>query len=413
LARIEQIRLDSPETSTDNPPAPAEAGPEPEASVGGVASAAEDRAGTARYAGGRRIVFLDCVRGVAASIVVVEHFFGLHGQRAVGAGAGPGSYSRWSVEYLSLGRIGVVAFFLVSGYVIPLSLERQTQRTFWVRRFFRLYPVYWVALAAYLIFAWDNASDAGSVTVLGVLAGLLMIQGAIGVTSILPPGWTLGIELVFYGQSAVAAARRWLNRAMHLGWFWLGCFFLQSLGSHVSGHDLHPTLALLLFTASLGHALHLRDQEGSRAWRWLFAAGAILVPIGSVLGQGRTPASQWGWQPLSYGLSWFVGVGLFCAFYALRDRDFGRVLTWLGMISYSVYLTHPTVFALAASIWGRTSLTTLLVAFPAVVLVSWALFITVERPSIEIGRRFSRRARPAPPAVPPPQETAVATTIEA
>jgi peptidoglycan/LPS O-acetylase OafA/YrhL len=58
-------------------------------------------------------------------------------------------------------------------------------------------------------------------------------------------------------------------------------------------------------------------------------------------------------------------------------------------------------------------LTTLLVAFPAVVLVSWALFITVERPSIEIGRRFSRRARPAPPAVPPPQETAVATTIEA
>jgi peptidoglycan/LPS O-acetylase OafA/YrhL len=344
--------------------------------------------------------------------VVLEHFFGLHGQHATGAGSAPGAYSTWSVEYLSLGRIGVVAFFLVSGYVIPLSLARQTQRTFWIRRFFRLYPVYWVALAAYMIVAWDTASDAGSVTVLGVLAGVVMIQGAVGVTSILPPGWTLGIELMFYGQSALAAAKRWLNRAIHLGWFWLGCFFVQSLGSELSGHDLHPTVALLLFTASLGHALHLRDQENSCAWRWLFAGGAILVPVGSMLGQGQTPASQWGWQPLSYGLSWFVGVALFCVFYVLRDHDFGRSLTWLGMISYSLYLTHPTVFALAASIWGRTSLTTLLVALSAVPLVSWALFVAVERPSIDLGRRFSRKARPAPPVVVPPPDAAVVTTIE-
>jgi peptidoglycan/LPS O-acetylase OafA/YrhL len=71
-------------------------------------------------------------------------------------------------------------------------------------------------------------------------------------------------------------------------------------------------------------------------------------------------------------------------------------LTWLGAISYSVYLTHPTVFAAAASIWGRTSLATLIVGLAAVPLVSWALFMTVERPSIRAGRRLSRRPKPQP-----------------
>jgi peptidoglycan/LPS O-acetylase OafA/YrhL len=370
--------------------------PEPAPSADGEAAAGGAAVTAARYAGGRRIVFLDCVRGVAASIVVLEHFFGLHGQRATGAGASPGTLSRWSVEYLSLGRIGVVAFFLVSGYVIPLSLERQSQRTFWIRRFFRLYPVYWLAVAAYIAVSWDALTDAGSLSASRVALNFLMVQGAIGVVSLLPPGWTLGIELVFYVQSAAGAAKRWLDRAVHLGWLWLGIFLLQSVGTHVSGHDLHPTLALLLFTAALGHALHLRDEHGSRTWQWLFLGGALCVPVGAALGQGRTPASEWGWQPLSYGGSWFVGVALFCVFYALRNRDLGRGLTWLGAISYSVYLVHPTVFAAVASIWGRTSLTTLVVGLVAVPLVSWALFRTVERPSIQMGRRLSRRPKPKP-----------------
>jgi peptidoglycan/LPS O-acetylase OafA/YrhL len=367
--------------------------PEREASAEAIGGAAVR---ASRYAEGRRIVFLDCVRGVAASIVVLEHFFGLHTQHGTGLGSRPGTWGRWSVEYLSLGRVGVVAFFLVSGYVIPLSLERQSQRTFWIRRFFRLYPVYWLAVAAYVAVSWDALTDAGSLSAQRVVLNVLMVQGAIGVVSILPPGWTLGIELVFYVQSAATALRRLLDKAVQLGWFWRGFFLLLCVGSHVSGHDLHPTFALLLFTAALGHSLHLRDEHRSRAWRWLFPAGAVVVPIGAALSQGRTPASEWGWQPLSYGLSWFVGVALFCAFYALRDRDLGRGLTWLGAISYSVYLTHPTVFALVAKLWGRTSFATLVVGLVAVPLVSWALFVGVERPSIKAGRHLSRRPKPKP-----------------
>src|SRR5918911_2905418 len=239
----------------------AERSSDAEAATGGAAVTA------ARYAEGRRIVFLDCVRGVAASIVVLEHFFGLHTQHGTGASSTPGTWGRWSLEYLSLGRVGVVAFFLVSGYVIPLSLERQSQRTFWIRRFFRLYPVYWLATAGYVAVSWHALSDAGSLSAPHVVLNLLMIQGAIGAVSLLPPGWTLGIELVFYVQSAATALRRLLDRAVQLGWFWLGFFLLLCIGSHVSGHDLHPTFALLLFTAAPRPSLHLRDEPPSPARR--------------------------------------------------------------------------------------------------------------------------------------------------
>ena len=49
-------------------------------------------------------------------------------------------------------------FFLVSGYIIPASLERKgSVRGFWVSRAFRLYPLYIVGIAVSLL-AWKSAS---------------------------------------------------------------------------------------------------------------------------------------------------------------------------------------------------------------------------------------------------------------
>jgi peptidoglycan/LPS O-acetylase OafA/YrhL len=51
-------------------------------------------------------------------------------------------------------------FFLVSGYIVPASLERRgSVRGFWVSRVFRLYPLYLFALSA-MIVLW--ASGIGS-----------------------------------------------------------------------------------------------------------------------------------------------------------------------------------------------------------------------------------------------------------
>src|SRR5262245_53819945 len=86
-----------------------------------------------------RLAFLDCARALAAAFVVLAH--GL--QVCV-----PG-FLDWSLANLELGRSGVVFFLLISGFIIPPSLEQSgSPGRFWLRRFFRLFPAYWLSIAA-------------------------------------------------------------------------------------------------------------------------------------------------------------------------------------------------------------------------------------------------------------------------
>ena len=346
--------------------------PQQAAQRGVPATAAVDRT--------TRIAFLEGVRGVAASMVVLQHL--LAGESA--------AYRDWTRHHLDLGRVGVVAFFLVSGYVIPLSLSGQTLRTFAVRRFFRLYPVYWVALPLYALVHLDPIGT--HVTVALLVLNIAMAQGLVGAVSILPPAWTLSIELIFYAQSAAAKTRRLLDAAVHAGWAWLALYLALCAVERATLVDMPTTLPMLLYVASVGHALHRRDAGGSRTWIPLLAAGAVAVPVGAYVGVDGSGE----WPPFTYGVSFLVGIAVFAAFYARRARSFGRPLVLLGAISYAVYLFHPIVHDVLRRIAGMPRGIPFVAAdLVAVAVVAWVVHRFLERPSIGIGRRFTGRRRAA------------------
>jgi len=83
-------------------------------------------------AGGReRFQFLDVARGAAALLVVFEH--GLHACL-------PG-YLEFSRDHVYIVQAAVLGFFMVSGFVIPMSLENgKSNAVFWLRRFFPPIP---------------------------------------------------------------------------------------------------------------------------------------------------------------------------------------------------------------------------------------------------------------------------------
>src|SRR5579864_4968448 len=88
----------------------------------------------ARASSPDRLPFLDVLRGLAALAVVVEH--GL-------AVTVPG-YLDFSLGFFDMGQWGVTLFLLISGFIIPVTLERGGSNfKFWVNRFFRLFPLYW------------------------------------------------------------------------------------------------------------------------------------------------------------------------------------------------------------------------------------------------------------------------------
>src|SRR5262249_50028700 len=89
--------------------------------------------------GAHRLAFLDALRGLAAFTVILEHM----GQNISAC------YASFAFSVFVLGNFGLMIFFLCSGFIIPVSLERQASlRHFWIRRFFRLFPLYWFCIAA-------------------------------------------------------------------------------------------------------------------------------------------------------------------------------------------------------------------------------------------------------------------------
>src|SRR5579859_5107277 len=86
---------------------------------------------------GRRLAWLDALRGFAALCVVFDH----------GSTLLLLPVRTFLYHWFNLGQYGVFVFFLVSGYIIPASLERKgSVRGFWISRAFRLYPMFLVAL---------------------------------------------------------------------------------------------------------------------------------------------------------------------------------------------------------------------------------------------------------------------------
>src|ERR1700756_4780825 len=86
---------------------------------------------------GSRLAWLDALRGFAALCVVFDH----------GSTLLLLPVRSFLYQWLGRGQYGVFVFFLVSGYIVPASLERKgSVRSFWISRAFRLYPMFLVAL---------------------------------------------------------------------------------------------------------------------------------------------------------------------------------------------------------------------------------------------------------------------------
>ena len=316
----------------------------------------------------RKIEFLEAVRGIAAAIVVIQHVLA----------ANFPTYLTASMHSLDLGRVGVVAFFLVSGYVIPLSLKHQSVGVFAARRFYRLYPVYWVALGLFC-FIHNFTGVIPGQTPLAVLTNIFMVQGLIGLASILPPAWTLSLELVFYGQAVAAKILRISRFLSHAGWFWLALYLLLCVAARLVGKDLPITFPLLLFVASVGHSVYLRDQRMPNNLGRFLWVGAFVIPVGSVF--SVDPA----WPPFTYTLSAFCGFALFFAMWLLRSITFPTWTQWLGGVSYAIYLFHPIVADLLHYILGLPTWLVVLLDFTMVPVVGFMVHKFIEQPSIRLG----------------------------
>jgi peptidoglycan/LPS O-acetylase OafA/YrhL len=84
---------------------------------------------------------------------------------------------------------------------------------------------------------------------------------------------------------------------------------------------------------------------------------------------------------------WSAAYLVFVGAYLLRACRFPRVFVWLGLISYSVYLLHPSLQALIPALANPLYHITAMVGIP--VAVSVLTYRFVEQPGIALGTRIS------------------------
>jgi peptidoglycan/LPS O-acetylase OafA/YrhL len=333
--------------------------------------------GTLRTNG--RITFLDAIRGAASLMVVIGH--------SLEAGDFTNDGGQLVVN---LGRIGIIAFFLVSGYVVAFSLARQSFTTFWIRRFFRLFPVYWVCVLLYVVTnvpSWDGRYTLDAVS---IILNILMIQGFVGAASFLWPTWTLGNELVYYGQQSIA--KRFLSSALsvHIGWIWLALFAAMSLLTRFTSHSFSAIAPLVLFTASVGMAVYMKDAQGSKAWIPLSLGFVLIVPaFGYVLQGDPARSAAKVWTAENFNISYLLGGIVFLAFYLLRNRTMPRVLLWLGDISYELYLVHAIVI-LALHRLDVTGIQVLVITVPTSLVLAYLTRRFIGLPTQRLGVRITK-----------------------
>jgi peptidoglycan/LPS O-acetylase OafA/YrhL len=321
-----------------------------------------------------RLTTLDALRGLAALSVVWFH---------LASGRVPLVAFPVLNRFSEYGAHGVEAFFVISGFVIPLALTAGAYAArdyprFLVKRWFRLYPPYVVGVALHVGLLYAAARTPGFrgeayhlslAEAVQFLTCTREICGhQVGGSTVF---WTLAIEMQYYlavglvfpllaGRAAWAHGLLFaamgvlpllLPRDAFLS-FWLNAFLPGVLTFYYRRALLAPAayLSLLLVAGASNYASH--------------------GPVVAVVATGTAVAIAWG----SSG---------------------PRPLVWAGAVSYSLYLVHVPVGLRVLSLSQRLSPSPFVaaaggaVAVGASVLVAWVMYRLVEMPS----SRWSSRVK--------------------
>ncbi len=357
----------------------------------------------------REIGFITLLRAAACAMVVYSHLVDgatrayYHIRWAPGEAIADGVFAPLDITE-GAGVLGVALFFLISGFVIAHTAQRERPRSFMLKRVLRIYPPLLAAIALTLALAGGGPAGASGSTLWRhvLLSATLTDVFASVPHPVMAVSWTLSIEMVFYliaaplvplmrARPAAAAATLtlWSVAATEAcdWWYRAARFGLP----HAAGVVLEY---LPLFACGMIAWAWWRGRVGGRG---ALALGALAL--------GAVVHNLWRSQPayLSDGhvRQIVYAAGLFVACLLTSERiSVAAPVRWLASVSYSVYLVHFALgFWLLDRLIPRLGYSAALVAtIAAVIATSAALQRCVERPSQRLARALLTRGGGAIPA---------------
>jgi len=340
----------------------------------------------AAIAPSRRLAELDALRGIAATLVMLFHYTTQY-DRLYGHETEPSFTLPW-------GHYGVNLFFMISGFVIFMTLHRvRRPADFIVSRFSRLFPAYWAAMTiTFLVTTFLLPLPGKSVDVGTAAMNLFMIHGLVRIPHVDNVYWTLEIEMLFYAWALLLYCLGRLDRVHAI---LLGALALRVL------YFLLPRYTGITLSWTIGHLLILSYIP------W-FICGILIYR--RVMMPAESPKADWLVliaAICALGLENGPGIGLLAIGLALllwlaaTERLpwlANPLFTWLGGISYTLYLLHENIGWTVILHLQRAGVTTdlsILLAIGLALGLATVLTRYVERPAMDwIRARYRSGALP-------------------
>ena len=357
-----------------------------------------------------RIESLDGFRAIAILAVLGFHYFTRWTPTWYQRSYYPYGSLLATVPVFRFGYLGVSLFFLVSGFVISMTLVRcASWREFAVRRFARLFPpmvlasvVTYFALDALPVHFWEPKACSFIPSLTFIDPSLYRQILGDGCGFIDGSYWSLWYEVRFYVLAAliyfVGGAPRFLWNSAIVVNASMVVALLEASGLHVPGLGvldavLFPAFASWLFS---GLAFYFIWKDPRSLLAWVVVAESL--PIG-ILNDYRAYGSG-GW-PVIIGI-----YALFTAFalHARATNVFGAGwLRRIGEASYSLYLLHQylgvTLIAALAAALGLRGPVSAVIAMGVAILLTGAAMLSYRRFEIPMRRLVTRLAMPTGVAV--------------
>ena len=323
---------------------------------------------------------LDALRGLAALSVAVFHCTDHYG-REIGHTVPP-------VFGFPAGNYGVQLFFLISGFVIFMTLERtRSAADFVVSRFSRLFPAYWAAILVTATVIYTIGMPQQELAGWDLALNLTMVQQILGFEHLDGSYWTLQIELFFYIQMLFWFLLRQLHRIRSIIFGWLLLSLGSGLWEQTVGSPFSYTLREILILryipffaiGILFYRIWTRPAESRLDYLLILASVAVIgITLPPVYLAVAAVCTAVFWLFVTGRLEW------------LRLRPF----VFLGTISYSEYLLHQAIgFAI---IWqlemiGFSGTEAALAAIITTAGLAVLLTFLVERPAMRAIRSVWKR----------------------
>lgn len=334
---------------------------------------------------GSRILELDALRGLAAVAVMLFHYTSRF-QRLYGfEEAMP--FEFW------YGRMGVELFFMISGFVIFMTLERtHTGMDFVVSRFSRLFPVFWVAILVTFSSTLFCSLPGREVQFYDAILNLTMVPRFFAAPMVDGVYWSLEKELLFYLAMFMLFKFSLLHYVRQAFALWLITALTLPILAHFCGFDqsifFKVTKEFLLLRHisffSFGIVFYGRLMRG-RFDHW----DAIII----TLAMSRVS--------VFYSFDEIILVFIYLLIFTLLIYSrlgflSHPVFIFLGAISYSLYLIHQNigyiVIRAVDSLTGSPYAAVLAAIVVSLILAS-ALTFLIERPAIRWIRKGYRGIR--------------------